>query len=234
MPHTHNTRSYAAAAAAAAATSNNAPIVDGHKNASSPAPTSIVAPPATTVPATVIVPKPTSTLNSVIIAEIEKAGVAEHLDEIPPPVFNQDNMLDASADVFLSPDHRVSAPTSPPPSFTQAMTTNPVVHSSTPSTASVGNALTIVTPPSVAPPVNSVAMHKSDSESEKSGVSVMYEKLSNPYSHVSITTSPNLALAAASAHAQAADTTVGAALAAGTFNCTRKYTTRKKNCWLSL
>jgi hypothetical protein len=223
MPHTHNTRSHAAAAAAAV--SNNVPNVDGNQNASSPAPTPTAAPPASTIPATVLVPtKPAPTLNDVILTQIEKAGVAEHLDETPPPVFHQDRMLDPSADVFLAPDHRVSPTSPPPPSYAQA-----TMVAKSPSTAAFGTAPTpIVTPPTVAPPGNSVAIHKSDAESGKSGVSVTGENLSNPYSHMSIVTRPNLALAAASAHARAADVTEGAALAAGTFNCTRKYTTRKK------
>jgi hypothetical protein len=37
-------------------------------------------------------------------------------------------------------------------------------------------------------------------------------------------------LAATSAHVQAVDVTKGAILAAGKFNCTRKYMTRKKKC----
>jgi hypothetical protein len=110
------------------------------------------------------------------------------------------------------------------------MTTNAVAQSTTPSTASAVTVAPVITPPTVAPPVGTVTIQKSGSENENSGVSVITESLRNPYSHISIMMKPGPAptLAATSAHAQAAHTTEGAVLADGTFNCTRKYTTRKK------
>jgi hypothetical protein len=112
MPHTHNTRSHASTAAAAL--TNNAPIVDGVN--APPPPTATVAPPV----AAVVLPQPmlapaTSTLNSVTTAAIDRSGVAEHIDEHPSPVFNQDIMLDASADTFLATVFHIRPPTPPPP-----------------------------------------------------------------------------------------------------------------------